>query len=284
VALGRYTQAVHSLRDEEVPIGIDLWVTAGARAPVLVSDQVQVGVEGFGRGWSGSLEAYYRDFDGVVAVNPAADPNDPLDSLMPGRGHSYGVDLLVRREAAPDRRVDGWLTVSWLRARRTFPDMFRVEPLAVTYPPVFDRRVDMDLVLRYPLPGGIDGGLRFNLGTGLPYTRPIAAYPYYTYRASDGRLVPQTTDGDDGEQVQQGVLLGRRNAERYPAYHRLDLSFRREYLRGWGTITPFLDLLNVYDRRNNVLFYFYDYAADPPVRTGVSMLPVLPSLGLEVRF
>jgi hypothetical protein len=42
--------------------------------------------------------------------------------------------------------------------------------------------------------------------------------------------------------------------------------------------------LNVYDRRNNVLFYFYDYAADPPVRTGVSMLPVLPSLGLEVRF
>jgi hypothetical protein len=282
VALGRYTQALHSLRDEEVPIGVDLWVTAGARAPVQVSDQVQVGYERFGDGWYGALEAYYRRFDGVITVNPAADPNDPLDAFLAGRGWSYGADLLLRLDPDPSRRLDGWVTLSWLRARRTFPDPFQAGSQDFQYAPIFDRRLDLDLVLRYPLPGGIEGGLRFNLGSGLPYTRPVGAYPLYTYRVVDGRLETRTLDERD--EVQRAVLLGARNAERYPAYHRLDVGLRRTIQRRWGTATPFMDILNVYDRRDNVLFYFYDYAADPPVRTGISMLPFLPTLGVEVSF
>jgi hypothetical protein len=282
VALGRYTQALHSLRDEEVPIGVDLWVTAGARAPVQVSDQVQVGYERFGDGWYGALEAYYRRFDGVITVNPAADPNDPLDAFLAGRGWSYGADLLLRRDANPARRLDGWVTLSWLRARRTFPDPFQPGSQDFQYAPIFDRRLDLDLVLRYPLPGRIEGGLRFNLGSGLPYTRPVGAYPLYTYRVVDGRLETRTLEERD--EVQRAVLLGARNAERYPAYHRLDVGLRRTIQRRWGTATPFMDILNVYDRRDNVLFYFYDYAADPPVRTGISMLPFLPTLGVEVSF
>jgi hypothetical protein len=280
LAVGRYTQTQHSLRDEEVPIGIDLWITAGARAPVLVSDQIQAGLEWFGDGWSGAFESYYRLFDGVVMVNPASDPGDPLDAFLEGTGAAYGADLLIRRDTRPGRRVDGWVTLSWLRATRTFADPLRPDAPDLTYAPLFDRRVDLDLVLRYALPAGIDGGLRFNLGTGLPYTRPIASHPAYLYRLVDGRLVAQA-GGDD--QAQRAVILGPRNAERYPAYHRLDLGVRREFVgRGW-TATPYLDVLNIYDRRN-VLFYFYDYAADPPVRAGISMLPVVPTLGVEVRF
>ena len=33
-----------------------------------------------------------------------------------------------------------------------------------------------------------------------------------------------------------------------------------------------------------VLFYFYQMDRDPPTRTGLSMLPVLPTLGIEVTF
>jgi hypothetical protein len=281
LAVGRYTQALHSLRDEEVPVGIDIWVTAGARAPVVVSDQVQAGYERFGNGWSAALEAYYRWFDGVVAVNPAADPGDPRDAFLAGRGASFGADLILRRDPAQGRRLDGWVTLSWLRATRTLPDPYLPGAPEVTYPPIFDRRIDLDLVLRYPLRGGFQGGLRFNLGTGLPYTRPTGGYTAFDYRLVDRNLVPQRW-GDD-EEIQRAVVLGGRNAQRYPAYHRLDLSIRREFVRRWGTAAPFLDILNIYDRRN-VLFYFYDYAADPPVRAGLSMLPVVPTLGLEVRF
>ena len=282
LAAGRYTQALHSLRDEEVPIGIDLWITAGDRAPVLVSDQAQLGLETVTEGWSGSIEAYYRTFDGVVTVNGADNPNTPADDYLVGSGESYGLDLLVRREPAPDRAVDGWVTVSLLRARRTFPDPFNATDRTVTYPPIYDRRIDVDLVVRYPLPGDIEGGFRFNFGSGLPYTRPVGAYPVWAYRVIDRQL---TTDGQgDDDELPTAVVLGDRNAERYPAYHRLDISFRKRYEKGWGTITPFLDLLNVYNRRDNVLFYFFDYESDPPVRTRISMLPVVPTLGVEVRF
>ncbi|MGK7311653.1 MAG: TonB-dependent receptor [Candidatus Longimicrobiales bacterium M2_2A_002] len=279
LAAGRYTQALHSLRDEEVPIGIDLWVTAGERAPVVVSDQAQVGIEAFRGGWSGSAEAYYRTFDGVIATNNADDPNDPEDDFLVGSGASYGLDLLIRREPAEDRRVDGWVTISLLRARRSFPDPLTPEADTVSYPPIYDRRVDVDLVLRAPFPGGIQAGLRFNFGSGLPFTRPVGAYPVWSYEIADGQLRPQ-----DEDELQTAVVLGDRNAERYPSYHRLDISFRKRYEKSWGTLTPFLDLLNVYNRRDNVLFYFYEYDEDPPVRTRISMLPVVPTFGVEVRF
>src|SRR5690606_15871092 len=121
----------------------------------------------------------------------------------------------------------------WLRARRTFPD-----PLAparavpeVTYPPVFDRRIDVDLVLRWPAPWGWEGGVRWNFGTGTPYTRAVGAYAYYTPRLVDDRGLLRREGGDSDDPFSGGlaVQLGPRNGARYPVYHRLDLSFRRTY-------------------------------------------------------
>ncbi len=61
------------------------------------------------------------------------------------------------------------------------------------------------------------------------------------------------------------------------------MSFRRTSEKSWGTLTPYVSLLNVYNQRN-VLFYFFEYQQSPPVRSGVSMFPLLPTFGLEVRF
>ena len=284
VAVGRYTQFLHSLRDEELPLGLDFWVLSGERAPHVVSDQAQVGLEGYvGDGWFWSLEGYVRSFEGVVTFNVADDPNDELDDIVSGRGISYGSDFLVRRERG---EVTGWLALSLLRARRTFPDMlspFEPRP-EITYPPVFDRHLDADLVLRYPLPWGWEGGLRWNLGTGVPYTRALGSYGYYSPRFVDGGALQWAGAWDSTDDLGgYGVVLEERNGSRYPTYHRLDASVRRTFVKSWGTLTPHLDVLNVYDRRN-VLFYFYDYQEDPPVRAGISMFPILPTVGLEVRF
>ncbi len=51
----------------------------------------------------------------------------------------------------------------------------------------------------------------------------------------------------------------------------------------WGTGTPYPQVLNVYDRRN-VLFYFYNYDRMPPTRSGISIFPVLPTVGVDVTF
>jgi hypothetical protein len=279
-AVGRYAQFAHSLRDEELPLGIDIWVLTGSRAPHVVSDQVQLGVEGYvSHSWFAGLEAYRRSFDGVTAVNAADDPNDPTDDLLAGRGLSYGADVHVRRELG---RVRPMLAVSWLKAWREFDDAIAGSdpPPRLRYAPIFDRRVDIDFVLQAILPRGLELGVRWNMGTGLPYTRPVGAYARYDYSLLDRGW---RVDGAATDTLSSAIVLGPRNAERYPMYHRLDASVRKTYVKRWGTLTPHADLLNLYDRRN-VLFYFYQYGDSPPTRTGISMFPLLPTVGLEARF
>lgn len=276
-AAGRFTQFLHSARDDEVPIGIDVWVLTGHLAPHIASDQAQVGIDAyFPGGWFGSLEVYERFFDGVTTFNPVDDPNRGDDDLLPGSGRSRGIDLFVRKTG---EGVTGWVSASWLRATRTFPNFLsgRTPPPDHTYPPIFDRRLDLDVVLRIPMPAGLRGGIRWNLGTGLPYTRPLASFAYFSpQNVSGGRLTMQDDENN-------AMLLGSRNGTRYPAYHRLDLSMRRTFIFGWGSLTPHLDVLNVYNRKN-VLFYFFDYSADTATRSGLSMFPILPTVGVEVTF
>jgi hypothetical protein len=183
--------------------------------------------------------------------------------------------------------VNGWVSLSWVKAERTFPDVLSpVDPLPrVTYAPIFDRRIDMDVVLRFPALWGWTGGIRLNVGTGTPYTRAVASYASYQPRfLEDGGRWSWAGSGDeDGDGGGYAVVLGERNAERYPVYHRLDVGFRRTFEKSWGTITPTVDLLNVYNRRN-VLFYFYQYDETPAQRSGISMFPLLPTIGVEVSF
>lgn len=285
LSLGNYTQFLHSIRDEELPIGLDVWVLAGDRAPHVRSDQFQLGIEGYFReGWEASLEGYYRSFDGVTALNTADDPNDELDDIVAGEGISYGADLMVRKDAGD---VTGWITLSLLWADRSFEDLLsplRPRP-TITYAPIFDRRLDLDLVLQLPFWGGWDAGLRWNVGTGIPYTRAVGGFAFYRSRfaGEEGRLEWVGAEGVNEPLSEFAVLLGHRNGERYPTYHRLDLSFRKLYEKSWGTITPNLSVLNLYNRKN-VLFYFFNYDRSPPTRTGVSMFPLLPTIGVEVTF
>ena len=277
LSAGRYIQFVHSIRDEELPVGVDIWVLTGDRAPHVVSDQVQAGVETFlgeDESWYASVEAYHRTLDGIVSLNFADAPGNRLDDLVAGTGRAYGMDLFVGRSAGA---TTGWISVSFLRARRTFPDTRTgiLPPPTITYPPVFDRRLDVDLVLRRPLGWwALEGGLRANFGTGLPYSVPLGDFHIHHLRLVDGFLVYRG---------QATAVYGPRHGARYPARHRLDISLRKTVEKKWGTITPYVNVINVYNQKN-ILFYWYDYWDTPPTRTGVSMFPILPTFGVDVSF
>ena len=277
VAGGRFTQFLHSRRDERLPFGIDIWLLAEHGVTHVVSDQVQMGVEGYfgpDEEWSVSAEGYYRTFDGVITLNLTEDPADPLDDVLSGDGLSYGADLMVRKS---EGETTGWVSVSFLKAIRRFPDAYSAvtPPPIVERPPVFDRRVEVDLVLRRPMGWGMVGGLRWNFGTGLPYTLHLASYDLYDTRMVD-LLVEEGC-------CQKGILLGPPNGERYPARHRLDISLRKPMDRKWGRIVPYLSVINLYNR-DNILFYVFDYRADGVRRKGISMIPFLPTAGVEVSF
>jgi hypothetical protein len=286
ISAGRYVQYLQSLRNEEFPLSNDIWITAGPRAPKVVSDQVQIGFEKYwGETWSASVEGYVRSFEGVTEFNPGSDPNDETDNLLVGRGLSRGLDLMVRRTAGP---LTGWTTLSLLRAHRTFPDPlaagFEELPSEIRFPPFWDRRVNVNIVAQYSLPRETELGARWNFGSGLPYTRPSAQHVAWEYGIANGRYRPARPPfGDGDDRVPLFVVPGERNAERYPAYHRLDLTVRRTFRRRWGSMTPYAQVLNAYNR-SNVLFYFYNFDRTPPTRSGISMFPVLPTIGVEATF
>lgn len=285
---GRFTQFLHSVRDEELPLGLDIWVLTGPQAPPVVSDQLQGGVEvDVGNGWFFSAEAYSRNFKGVVTNNFAEDPNDPSDDYLSGTGTAYGTDLFVRRSAG---RTTGWIAIGWLKARRTFPDLISgvVPAPDIEFAPVYDRRWDVDLVLSHSFDSGLELGVRWNLGTGLPFTEPQGSFPFLSPRVSDGRLEWDLAGEDPAKDAGAGnrsfgILLGPRNGSRYPLRHRLDASLRKDHIRTWGTFTPYINVINVYNKQNP-LFYFYEFDEQPGVRSGVSMFPLLPTVGVDIRF
>ena len=276
MAGGRHTQFLHSLRDEQIPVGLDAWVLSGEHVPALISDQFQVGAEGFfgsDREWFASAEGYVRTYDGVVAQNWAEDPTDPADDLLSGEGRSYGIDLMVRKDAG---RTRGWVSASFLKATRTFRDTDEglVPPPVIEFPAIFDRRLEIDVAIQRDLPWGVEAGLRWNLGTGLPYTRHLTRYPKYEQRLTDLRFAHGSASA---------VVLGPRNGARLPAYHRLDISLRKIVRRGWGSLTPYLSVINVYNR-DNVLWHQRHYYRNTVNRLEDHMLPILPSIGVEVSF
>ena len=73
------------------------------------------------------------------------------------------------------------------------------------------------------------------------------------------------------------------NAERYPAYSRLDISFRWNKRLWGGDIHPFVQLVNLYNRRN-VFLYVFDLTNSPGTRETLGQMPFFPTFGVEFKF
>lgn len=92
---------------------------------------------------------------------------------------------------------------------------------------------------------------------------------------------------NNGEVV-YGWTYGETHALHGATYHRLDLRLTRTYQLKHGTLRAFVDIWNVYDRKNKVGFdNHYAYVSNNQlvvVKTPGEMLPILPSAGLSWEF
>ena len=87
--------------------------------------------------------------------------------------------------------------------------------------------------------------------------------------------------GSTGRDVQP--IAAARNAERLPAFARMDLSVQRTFVRVRTTLTPVFGIINATNRRN-VFAYRFDYTDVPATRSSISQLPIVPTLGLTVAW
>jgi hypothetical protein len=266
---GRYAQWMHAVRDEDLPIRIfDFWVSADAYVPVSRATHAVLGAEW----WMTAsrfvrIESFLKEYDRLLEPDPEDDPIFRGDEFRDVEGRSYGFDVLVRQLDAG--RLSGWLAYTF-----TMNDRFKD---GVEYDPAQDRRHNLNVVATYRTRGDYVLSARFGFGSGTPFT-PIEGQ--LVRRIYDP--VDRSWDGAGGER-ETNAVGGPRNSERYPAYHRFDVAISRSYVKPRVTITPFLQVVNAYNRRN-VWIYRFDYEENPPTSEAISQFPILPTIGVTVEW
>jgi hypothetical protein len=266
----------------------------------------------FGGGFVARVEAFYRRFDDLVLGRLETDeeraqrlarydfpldlqdslPAEPIITTTPeqlGRGRSYGGDVYLARDAAPDARITGWIAYTYGVASRT--------AYGRTSPFEYDRRHAASLVARGRMGDKLDLAVTARLATGFPRTPPVglrvAAVPDALDGDGDGdraELVPERDSGE-GLLVYQPEYGGLQNlgTDRLPLFARVDLraSFWPRGRRGRWEV--FLDVMNVLARRNPEFLrpeLVHDPEGDRPrlVEHPSRSVPFLPSLGVRFRF
>jgi len=266
LAAGRFTQPLVTLNSTEAVFSIyDVWQSVPASRPLPSALHYIAGVEQWlGSDLVASLEGYYKDYANLLETRYGRFFTQP-DSLLTADGYSCGADFMLRKTGG---RVNGWLSYSYMWTRRSIG--------SEVYHPHYDRRHNANAVLNFPsVHWGVDVSAKWTLGTGLPYSGVVGYYPRYQHRPSEPAW-PRMSDWE--------FIYGARDAFRYPVYHRLDAGLTRTWQARWGELSAFLDVTNLYNAKN-VLLYYWEIGKDGlPVRKRIGMIPVLPTIGVKARF
>jgi hypothetical protein len=212
-----------------------------------------------------NVEGYYKRFTQLIALNrnklESTDPN-----FITETGDAYGIDISVKIEA---RRAYLWGAYSLGYVTRN--DGTEV------YPPVFDRRHNLNLVGTYQLgkKKAWEAGVRWNFGSGFPFTQTQGFYNNVTF---DNGVNTDVLGGNSDPKDLGIIYSDKRNGGRLPYYHRMDVSLKRIFKFSKHTILEVTaSATNAYNRPN--IFYF-----DRVRYTRVNQLPILPSLSATFQF
>ena len=227
-----------------------------------LTERLNLNVEGYFKNFSQLTNANRNKLFEDNAQNKEI-PEALRKDFIVETGIAYGADVVLKYE---ERSSYVWLVYGYGNVDRW--DGMR------WYDPVFDRRHNVNLVVSQGIGRDQDWEVsaRWNLGSGLPFTQTQGFYQ-----------PPSVVDGISTDYVvannsELGIQFAPLNEGRLPAYHRLDLSVRREFKFSNGQTVDFsAGATNVYSREN--VFYVNRITGDR-----VNQLPFLPSISLDWRF
>ncbi len=277
-SVGRYFQS-QRIGDLQVGDGQTLY------APAERSDLVALGLERrLGKHSRLRVEAYDREISDqqprFIGLQQELEifPEQQGDRLRidPGRGRTRGVEVFVEGAAGP--RWNWSASYALAKAEDEIPQTApcTTGPTCLADPWVprsRDQRHAVDLQADFRPNDAWHFAAAWTFHTGWPAT----AWIYGVLLKADGS--PFFTRA-----------FGPLNAERLPAYHRLDVRATRAFRLRHGSLEVFADLFNVYDRRNRASYHYSArYLGGSEVTTvrtngGEEMLPFLPMVGLRYRF
>jgi hypothetical protein len=219
-----------------------------------------------------NIEGYYKWFTQLSNLNRNKVFNDtPEYSDKPDylkkdyvieTGDAEGIDVSLKYE----------LPRLYLWAVYSFGYIHRYDGFD-TYYPHYDRRHNINLLGAYKFGKKSDWELnvRWNLGSGFPFALTAGNYELLPLNDGIGTDIP-TSNG------QIGTIYGDYDGGRLSYYHRLDISGNKTFLLKENvTLEVNVGVTNVYNRKN--VFYF-----DRITKQRINQLPIMPSLGLSLKF
>ena len=273
-AYGRYNQYLTLITNEAFS-GFDVWLTADDGVKPSFGDQFIVGAktipfEGFGF----DVELYYRTMNDIFELDPFLQDVSGLEYpelFRIGNGDAYGAEFFFEKRAG---NLTGFVGYTFAYTWKKFDDynnrIDSPDGSGRRYPPKYDRRNDLNVVLSYQLSRKWKSTMSFNYATGQAYTEVLGQYSANNTPWANDQLNTFT--------------VGKINASRLPSYHRMDISFSRlGTFFGLGKAEWQFQIINVYSRRN-VWFYNFDFDENPVERTEVPLLPLLPTISYTVNF
>ncbi|MGV8827572.1 MAG: TonB-dependent receptor [Breznakibacter sp.] len=226
----RTTQYLHQATTSSSGSPLDVWFASSPNVKPQVSDQVSVGLfkNFLDNLIEASVELFYKDMKHSIDFKDHADVllNEYLEGeLRFGKTKAYGAELMLKLNLD---KWNGWVSYTRSRAERFFDEINE----GLSYLSPYDHPHDCSIVLNHQLTARTMISANWVFYTGNPTTYPVARYEV------GGDIIP---------------YYPRRNANRMPDYHRLDLSLtlasKKRESRRWSGEWVF-SVYNAYGRKN----------------------------------
>lgn len=264
-------QYLHLIYRNDIALPTDLWYPATANIEPSQSTQYVLGFDKYfdQDSYQASIESYYRnmknlyEFKNSPKINPLNDSIE--DQFIKGEGEAYGVEMFFQKRKGV---LQGWIgyTLSW--TKRKFDEL----NLGKVFYPKYDRRHDFSAAATYNLTNEITFGATFTYATGMRYNSPTGQFGF----------------GSIGVSGSPQLLLDYAglNTTKFPAYHKLDLSFNYKIKLAKVDINIYANLYNVYNRKNVYAQYvvFPSDKSEPPMLKRISLFPFIPAAGVSITF
>ena len=209
---------------------------------------------------------YYKSLLDLVTTDVVEFVNDfglqtTVSYHNQGAGYISGAEVFLRHRV--NEKFFGWFSYAWThREQRTHPD-------ASYEPYIFDNTHIISIVGNYSIRPTFEIGAKWQYSSG---TTGAHVSEILLIQDPMTRGMQPIFDDVQGEwQVTMASL---------PSYHRLDMRMRKIWHRKGWQIEGFLEILNVYNRKN--IIKLYNPAGDDVQEA--PQLPIIPYIGLTVEF
>jgi hypothetical protein len=215
VSYNRMVQYLHLLSNTASPTPLDVWAPSGKYIKPQLLDQYAVGYfKSFKDGrYTLEAETFYKDIqnriDYINGANLVAN-NEIETIILNGKARAYGLEILLKKN---EGNFQGWVAYTLSRSEQLTAGRSAIEPginNGEWYSTPFDKTHDFSINASYKLNEKWKFNSNFVYQTGQPANYPVGQYEV------QGLNVPIYDNN-------------RRNADRLPAYHRLDIA---------ATLTP----------------------------------------------